>query len=781
MATSLARGIYRKNADGTTDKTSGDIVSLFEGGPVAFANFFRSEAIDHPQTSNYGATIGRTYVSQVECLPITSSGCVPTRFTADVGRPPANVGDRNNAVIAYPELILTGTKFGVPQESRESQQFQFSTSTTGIKYTNLVRTSQVTCFPAFTSSLPNIESFTVDIDEFGIDNGPERDILIESWFHDTKHKDTPTTDNIYGTLNNVIGNISEAGPVVFEDGFQRYTHNNVLLEQMVHIAPIGANNPLHTDAANGTQRPASHYCSTVTIGGWQWEIWYGAGPHSPLIVYNRIGPAGCTGSACTTDLTNEGEITIPYQQLLEYSISPNGLEARLAACGAQNESRGFWADPNHPRYPFDIMREQNRAAVSGIEIGLEPYYNGADDVPFGFILNRLGLRIDGKELGTCSTSNFSLPGDLCNLPLRFAGSGPAVECRLPINFLPYCALPVVLVGKSFSPAPVDCINCPTFDPSPRFLTTYGSGTQNITIDQYADLQNVDFEVTNLVTQGLPGVVEETANGIEFTPDAVGCDVVTGSIKMSWRYRCDPGADWINCSMSLRTVVTPVVAPLGDETITVNTGDDIFIRAATGNDSDEVIQPIVPPPVGELVWTGEGWLYDYPEGLMGQFNIVVPSHINGDKGVDNQRCVTLCIIGGAPRALSADACRSVLAVKDKTGRYVPVSNATNAALSIDQYLAEEVEDFETGLHCVAEPDALRYSLSLTGCQECGDTPIQVGCDIEFMLIKDSKYVNPPTFYGTARIANKGFDIGSGEKLYTVSLIGHGEFWAIGWPL
>lgn len=768
MAT--ARGIYVLNADGSALANSGSAVELFDGGPIAYANFFNSGGIQNQE-------IGREYFVQVECLDQLSNGCVPARFTADVGTPA--IGDaRNNLVKGYPELILAGTKFGVPWESRASGQNQYTVSPTGIQHTNQTNTVNVSCYPAYTSDLPTITNFEIDIDEFGLQGQPERDILIESWFHDTRNEQA-AGDPIFGTLSNVIGPIDEAGPIIESVPFERRQYNNVLLEQMVHIAPVGAFNAFHTDAAGGSQTPARHYCSTVTIGGWQWEIWYGRTYHAPLIVYNRIGPAGCTGTACQTDMTAEGLIDVPYQQLLEYSIDPNGLEARLTACGAANNVDGFWADPDHPFFPFNIMRENQRAAVSGIEIGLEPYYNGANDEPYGFVLNRVNLEVDNKELGTCIASTIQ-DGDLCALPVQFTGGGIAV-CSLPVIFTPWCALPVEFIGKTFEPSPVDCINCPSIEPAPRLVYQYGSGINSITPEQFVDLVGATYEVTDVRVSSLPGNVVAVTNGAEYTPPSTGSDVRCGSIKMSYRYRCNETDDWINCAMNIAVCVTPGGTRLPDETITVPTGDQVFIVASAEIQGDDIVQPLVGPPVGTLTWTGLGWVFNYPPGLVGRFNIVVPSYANGDKGRDNQRCVTICLTGGLPRDLSEEACKSVLAVRGKDGRYRPVAKVSDAQLSFEEYGVQTFDDFESGELCISEPDAVRYTMSLTGCQQCGETPIQTGCDIDFMLIKDIRYVNPPAFYGTARINSKAVGLAAGEKTYSVALTGHGQFWATGWAL
>ena len=771
----LARGTFEVDGNGNQiSNTSGSMVEIRDDGPILFANFFNSGAIN-PEAN-------REYFLQLARLPQVN-GCTPIRITADVGKPPANFNNRVFTVKGYPEIIPAGTKYGVPGETVGSNQSSYSSSSTGINYTDMSRTISLTSFPAFANDIPHI-SMRIDIDEFGIDPGTERDVMIESWFHDTKNDQTPTSDNLYGSLNNVIGDISEAGNIINVGGLNRRKHNNILLEMMVHIGPIGANEPGHYDAAEGVQKPASHYAATIDLGGWRWEIWFGDNSYSPLVVYNRIGPAGCNGSGCFTDLTNEGALDVPYEQILQHAIAANGLEQALSGANGQSQSKGAWIASNNVLYPFAKMREQNRTAISGIEVGLEPYYNGPNDTVFGMTVNALDLVVDGRQLGTCSVSESG-----CSLTVQYLPGGSASACRLPVTFLPGgCHLPVDYLEQDLQLYDIaDCLSCPSPIQQIQLTVPYGQ-VLVLSPDRLFEFPaNTDITINEArLSGGLTGTITNTGSQVTYTAPAIDttCDVECGQLNLSYSYQC-PGQSRVSpCSLDIRICTFPDNEELDDETIVVPTGEYPVIAAgydSTGgiNANQEILEE---PHVGGLFWTGLGWEYRYPEGFVGVVDMVVPSSTTGDKARGGYRCVTVCVTTDKKFEIRDSAC-SVLAVKDKfTGKYEPYAQIRNASLSIEAYGEEEETDFETGDLVITDPVGLRWTSSLTIELLLGNNPLPVGRDAELQLLVDARFADGPKFYGTGRV--RSFNTASGDanaKTATLNVTGTGSFYTTSWSV
>lgn len=371
----LARGEFKINSV----NTSGTPVALTNGW-IMSANFFNTGAI--PASGNDDPN--RTYFVQVE----STGSPFPITFSCDVGA--VRSDPRIYMVRGYPELILAGTKFGVSSETIGMPPFQ--NSSTSVPYVDTTEAINRTGFPCFANKLPEV-TLKIDASESNHQNSAERDVMAESWFHDVS-QDTGQGAELIGTLQNIFGTASENSE-----------HNNVLLEHMVHIAPVGGNGA--NDSANGTQNPAEHFATTIDIGGWRWEIWFGHNGHSPLVVYNRIGPAG---QVPETNLSSEGTIEIDWANLLGFSM--NNLENVLVASSSVGGNEA-WYLPTHPEYPFSKMKVLNGCAISGVEFGVEPYLNSTDDSVYSLTLHNLELDVSSAPFFSIPVTD-SIPAD--NVP-----------------------------------------------------------------------------------------------------------------------------------------------------------------------------------------------------------------------------------------------------------------------------------------------------------------------------------------------------------------------------
>lgn len=764
MAGEIAQGFYQVDGSGNVlQNTSGSPVEIREDGPILFANFFNAGRIT--------ATAGRVYTARVEC-EAAINGCTPVRFTVDIGGVPTDGSPRATSVAGYPELIVAGTKFGVPQETIGTFNASRVISNTGKPYVSMTTATQLTGFPQFTNQIPPIY-MAIDIDEFN-HVGSERDVMIETWFHDTKFQTTPTNDDIWGSLDNVIGESNEAGPnTIVIEGLTRRQHNNILLEQMVHWGPIGGQDSVTTqqDSAQGTQNPAQFYCNTIeNLGGWKWEIWYGNNSHGPLVVYNRIGVANC--DPCSTNLTTEGQQVVPYEQILQYTV--NNLAADLIACNAQ--ANQAWANPASPLYPFTAMLEDNRMAMSGIEVGHEPYYNPSNDLPYGMVINSLDLQVSGRQLGTCEVSG-------CALPVTFQ-AGTLLSCTLPVIFSAFCSLPVLFAPDLINQGAVDCVTCPQSQETPRELIPFGSQDRTFSPEIYnAFPAGTTITINGASVVGLSGdVSHDNVRATYRAPGAlIACDAECGKLQIQYSYQCPDGVLIEGCSVDIEVCSFPEHNPLPDEQIIRSTGAEIIINSNDPVALQPILEPIQPPPVGELRWNGSGWTWDYPDGLTGVFQIIVPSSPNGSKGAYSERCVTVCLTPVRDLNLGDKACYSVLAVKDKTsGLYVPTIRTLTASLSLDFTGVDAETDFETGLQCYADvQEPGKWSSSVTGELLCTN-PFNGGTSVDVMMIKDARYGDPPRFVGTARVLDISTSFGGNDtKQITINLSGHGQWYMANW--
>lgn len=390
MAGQLAQGEFNIS---TGVNTSGSPMPFNQLGQIIYGNFFNTGAIN--------AEPNRTYINSVECISSGDPNCPILEFVSDVGNTPNN--PPIFAVRGYNEVILAGSKWGLPNETIQQSFGSSLTSSTGTEYVDSSYASANTGYPVLGSNIPPT-NLCFNGTEFN-HVGAERDVMTEAWWYDIC-QDTGQGSEVVGTLNNNYGTQSQTDE-----------HNNQLLEVMIHVGPISMMQAGATDASMGQRNPAQFFCNgPITIGQFDYEIWYGVNgqqtiqlaqtlpngqstPSGALVVYNRIGPVGGPSG---TDITNEGDINIDWSGVLTHSR--NQLQQELINCGAwQNgQANSAWTNPNHPDNPFSRM-QSSCGAISGIEFGNEPQLNNAADQPYRLRLDKLALTVNGENIGPCLT------------------------------------------------------------------------------------------------------------------------------------------------------------------------------------------------------------------------------------------------------------------------------------------------------------------------------------------------------------------------------------------
>lgn len=408
-------------------------------GTVIFANFFNSGAIAPPHFD------GNEFVS-VCVAPADGEGHRAATITSDVG------SDNNFQIKAYPEFIV-GTKFGnqfetsfryyntagLPAKDKwplvasgtddNGEPFEFA----NLEYVSMKKEVGL---PAFTSTLPEI-FVTIDIDESNV-VGSERDIMLESWFHDTSTNaslignNTATNVPIANTLNNIVG-----------IGHRHYPQlDNTLLEMMVHIAPLSPhdvsqsqNNPgqnqlteiysgkdydgdgiddhfdvdshAFINSTNPNLPSPGIYSSgidnnsdgiddadllPVVIGGFAYSIWYGESVLAPIVIFSRETNRTLTNdfdpNTPDMDVSSEGEFVLPWHDFVDHTLY--NVETSLQAL---NVEWAIGADN-----PFPQMRSLS-GAISGVEFGVEPQINAPNDQPYELTINRYLVEVDGNLSG----------------------------------------------------------------------------------------------------------------------------------------------------------------------------------------------------------------------------------------------------------------------------------------------------------------------------------------------------------------------------------------------
>lgn len=427
-----ATGTTRPNTSGTP------VVINDTTGTVISANFFNTGAINEPYFD------GSEFVSV--CIePFDDNGNRTTTIMSDIGL------DNDFSIKAYPEFIV-GSKFGnqyetsyryynndgLPAEHKwPVKSNNLDQNGNAYEFANLEYVSQVkgVGLPAFTNNLPDI-SITLDIDEQNV-VGSERDVMVESFFYDTSANATIVGNNavtnqpIAGTLNNIVGVGHRHHPQL----------KNVLLEMMVHVGALSPNDVSQANNNPGQNQLTENYSGKdfdgdgiddhfdvdshayinsnnpsdprpgiyssgvdadgdgiddadllpVVIGNYAYSIWYGQ-KQAPIIIYSRETNATLQNdfdpATPDMDLTTEGEITLPWNDFLDYTL--NNVESQLANIGVA------WA--SGPDNPFPKMNASG-GAIGGIEFGVEPQTNDHNDLPYNIIVSKFEVLVDGIPLG----------------------------------------------------------------------------------------------------------------------------------------------------------------------------------------------------------------------------------------------------------------------------------------------------------------------------------------------------------------------------------------------
>ena len=366
--------------NGTTASSGTPVVIDEATGTLIYANFFNGGAISDGTDRTVAVCVSEK----------DDQGNRFAHFTTDVGQ------DDNTQIKAYPEFII-GSKFGLTSET-SFRPYPSLVSSTGFEYPALDVIADIVGLPTFTYNIPDID-VVIDIDEQNV-VGSIRDVMLESWFYDTSanpelvgnhalnssewsaYRALPPTDtqgeyfyqgeSIQNTLNNLVGG---GHP-------NREAAGNVLMEMMVHVGPLSPND------ISGTSRNPSRFRLTdtpITIGDYQYHIWYSSTYLAPLVVYSR--ETNALGQPLL-NLTEEGEINLDWNLFLDYTL--NSLEPQLASAGVA------WAQGAENIFPK--MRASS-GAIGSLEFGIEPQTNNADDEPYRATVRRFEVYIRGKNFG----------------------------------------------------------------------------------------------------------------------------------------------------------------------------------------------------------------------------------------------------------------------------------------------------------------------------------------------------------------------------------------------
>lgn len=366
--------------NGTTASSGTPVVIDEATGTLIYANFFNGGAISDGTDRTVAVCVSEK----------DDQGNRFAHFTTDVGQ------DDNTQIKAYPEFII-GSKFGLTSET-SFRPYPSLVSSTGFEYPALDVIADIVGLPTFTYNIPDID-VVIDIDEQNV-VGSIRDVMLESWFYDTSanpevvgnhalnssewsaYRALPPTDtqgeyffqgeSIQNTLNNLVGG---GHP-------NREAAGNVLMEMMVHVGPLSPND------ISGTSRNPSRFRLTdtpITIGDYQYHIWYSSTYLAPLVVYSR--ETNALGQPLL-NLTEEGEINLDWNLFLDYTL--NSLEPQLAAAGVA------WAQGAENVFPK--MRATS-GAIGSLEFGIEPQTNNSEDEPYRATVRRFEVYIRGKNFG----------------------------------------------------------------------------------------------------------------------------------------------------------------------------------------------------------------------------------------------------------------------------------------------------------------------------------------------------------------------------------------------
>ncbi|OED35827.1 hypothetical protein AB833_29275 [Chromatiales bacterium (ex Bugula neritina AB1)] len=458
FAAANTSGICESQVIGTAEPPSSGtpIVISDLTGTVISANFFNSGAIDPPYFD------GNEFVSVCVSNP-DSTGNRTAEITTDIGQ------DNDFNIKAYPQFIIGSKFGNIYESSHryypnadlpEQHKWPVTSSNlsnqnTPYELANLDYISAVkgVGLPAFTNNLPDI-AITLDIDEENV-VGAERDIMLESWFYDTSANavklgnDISTGLPIANTLNNIVG-----------IGHPHYDElDNTLLEMMVHLGALSPN-----DVSNAKNNPGQNQLTEtfsgkdfdsdgiddhfdvdshsflnssnpvdpkpglyssgldanedgiddadllpVQIGEYLYSIWYGQSFLSPIVIYSRETDSSLQNdfnpNTPDMDLTNEGEIHLPWNEFLNFTLSE--LQPLLQAEGVP------WAMGSN-----NIFQKMSASggAVGGLEFGVEPQTNNLLDQPYVMSINKFEVIINGRHLGLTLPADIELPVAIIDTP-----------------------------------------------------------------------------------------------------------------------------------------------------------------------------------------------------------------------------------------------------------------------------------------------------------------------------------------------------------------------------
>ena len=127
----------------------------------------------------------------------------------------------------------------------------------------------------------------------------------------------------------------------------------------------------------------------VVIGDFAYSIWYGETHIAPLVIFSRETNSNLEPNM---DLSAEGEMTLPWNQFLDYT--KNNLEESLQNAGVA------WSIG--VENPFPKMSSAS-GAIGGIEFGVEPQTNNPADQPYSLVINKFDVTVGDSDFGLSDT------------------------------------------------------------------------------------------------------------------------------------------------------------------------------------------------------------------------------------------------------------------------------------------------------------------------------------------------------------------------------------------
>jgi hypothetical protein len=136
----------------------------------------------------------------------------------------------------------------------------------------------------------------------------------------------------------------------------------------------------------------------IQIGDYLYTLWYGESYLAPIIIFSRestLRPEEDSSFIAEgTNLTEEGEITLNWNEFVNFTTTE--LESLF-----QQKNINWTASD---RTFFESVRAHS-TAISGIEFGVEPQTNNAEDLPYELLIKNLSIKVNGKEFGLTEKTN----------------------------------------------------------------------------------------------------------------------------------------------------------------------------------------------------------------------------------------------------------------------------------------------------------------------------------------------------------------------------------------